>query len=495
MRPRRRPPRAHRRDRPPAIRDLPGRHGRRPGVARGRSSTCADTIRSGRPGRRSLDVWQTARRPTSSTTAKVTQPFNPFGGFPMFGDIAKALQGQGPLNWDAARQFALIGATQGQPEHNVDPADRIAYAELARIAGMHVNDVTGGDADAPDPRIITRSQWAAETLEAYRPLFTDMATSLGQQPDSEPEAAADPMMQMMAGLSQMMGPAMMGMSVGSMVGTLSQRVFGLHDLPIPRAKQEVVLVARNDRRVRRRPGRSPSTRCACGCWRTSCPGIGCSRSRTSATRSPTWSAVTSAASGPIRPHSPTQLGGVDPFAGGDDDPMQAIQKAVLRSGGPARRRAVARAARAPTAARRGGRRGGRLHRLGRRRRRPSGVVGGEALRIAEAVRRQRATATPDDIFVEKLLGIRVGEEQVRPAARRSSRASSTGSASPDSPASSRPRAASPPPTRSKPPASTSPESRASPAGRPDTASAVSSAKACGRSRYGARPQSRPDCAI
>ena len=50
------------------------------------------------------------------------------------------------------------------------------------------------------------------------------------------------MMQMMAGISRMMAPAMMGMSVGSMVGQLSQRVFGLHDLPIPREQQEIVLV-------------------------------------------------------------------------------------------------------------------------------------------------------------------------------------------------------------------------------------------------------------
>ena len=41
------------------------------------------------------------------------------------------------------------------------------------------------------------------------------------------------------------------------------------------------------------------------------------------------------------------------------------------------------------------------------------MIGGEALRIAEAVRRQRAETSADDVFVERLLGIRVGEEQVR----------------------------------------------------------------------------------
>ena len=40
------------------------------------------------------------------------------------------------------------------------------------------------------------------------------------------------------------------------------------------------------------------------------------------------------------------------------------------------------------------------------------LVGGDALRIAEAVRRQRIETSASDAFVEQLLGIRVGEEQV-----------------------------------------------------------------------------------
>ena len=35
----------------------------------------------------------------------------------------------------------------------------------------------------------------------------------------------------------MMAPAMLGMAVGSMVGHLAKRVFGLYDLPIPRASR------------------------------------------------------------------------------------------------------------------------------------------------------------------------------------------------------------------------------------------------------------------
>ena len=40
---------------------------------------------------------------------------NPFENLPMFGDLARALAGQGPLNWDAARQFAeMLASPEGR---------------------------------------------------------------------------------------------------------------------------------------------------------------------------------------------------------------------------------------------------------------------------------------------------------------------------------------------------------------------------------------------
>ena len=53
------------------------------------------------------------------------------------------------------------------------------------------------------------------------------------------------MMAMMAGLSKMMAPAMLGMAVGSMVGRLATRAFGTHDLPIPRQPNTVTLLPSN----------------------------------------------------------------------------------------------------------------------------------------------------------------------------------------------------------------------------------------------------------
>jgi putative hydrolase len=335
---------------------------------------------------------------------------NPFAGFPMFGDLARALQGQGPLNWDAARQFAMLGATEGQAEHNVDPSVRMAYVDLARIAGMHVNDVTGEDTAFPEPRIVTRSQWASETLDAYRPLFTDLASSLGQHADDEgsDDLPTDPMMQMMAGISKMMQPAMMGMSVGSMVGALSKRVFGLHDLPIPRGKQEVVLVARTiDDFAAEWAVPLDQMRL----WVLAHELSGYQVFAIDHLREGLASLVRSYAGG-FRP-DPTsladQLGGVDPFE--SSDPMEALQRAfsdpeVLLGAVQSDEQRVLQPRLDAVVAAVVGYTDWVVDAVAVR------VIGGEALRVAEAVRRQRVERTPDDVFVEKLLGIRVGDDQV-----------------------------------------------------------------------------------
>lgn len=334
---------------------------------------------------------------------------DPFSALPMFADIAKALQGQGPLNWDAARQFAMLGATEGTPEHNVDPAVRIAYAQLAQIAGMHVNDVTGSDTVFPEPRIVTRGQWTSETLEAYRPLFTDLATSLGQQPSTD-AGEGDPFVQMFAGLSRMMAPAMMGMSVGSMVGSLAKRVFGLHDLPIPRPKQEVVLIGSTiDEFAAEWEIPVDEMRL----WVLAHELSGYQILAVDHLRLALADLVRAHVGG-FRPDPAAmteKLGTVDIFGDAGGDPNQMLQQLF---GDP---EVLLGAVRSP-------------EQIALQPRLDAAVaavvgytdwvvdavavrvVGGEALRIAEAVRRRRATTSSDDVFVERLLGIRLDDGQV-----------------------------------------------------------------------------------
>ncbi len=344
------------------------------------------------------------------------EPFNPFSAFPMFGDIAKALQGQGPLNWDAARQFALLGASQGHAEPNVDPSVRIAYADLARIAGMHVNDVTNAGLDFPEPRVLTRSQWAGETLDAYRPLFTDLATSLGSSGgvsglfggDGGDDETGDPMFQMLAGLSQMMAPAMLGMAVGSMVGALAQRVFGLHDLPIPRDKSEVVLV---DATIQEFASEWSIPLDQMRLWVVAHELVGYRVFELAHVVADVRNLVRAYAGGfrPAPSAIADKLGGIDVTG---DNPFEAVQQAfgdpevllgAVRS--PEQEALQPRLDAAVAAV--VGYTDWMVDAVAVR------IVGGEALTIAEAVRRHRIESSTDDVFVERLLGIRVGDGQVR----------------------------------------------------------------------------------
>jgi len=176
---------------------------------------------------------------------------NPFSGLPFFGDMAKAMSSQGPLQWDVARQTAMMTALSGNStEANVDPAARVGIERLVPIADLHVRNHTGLDT-APagkDPHVVVvnRSMWAHHTLESYKPLFNELATSLSGSPtiptDALDVSQDDPMMNMMASLNKMMAPAMMGMSVGTTVGQLALKSFGQYDLPLPREPQDQMLI-------------------------------------------------------------------------------------------------------------------------------------------------------------------------------------------------------------------------------------------------------------
>lgn len=171
---------------------------------------------------------------------------SPFGDIPFLGDIARAMSGQGPLNWDIARQFAMMTATDGRPETNVDPSVRFAFGELLRIAEMHIGAITGlptsvsGRSTEVVP--VSPGMWASRTLDAYRPLFTRLATSLGSRPADTDSDPADPAMALFAQFGALLQPMMLGMAVGSMVGHLAKRAFGQYDLPIPRPASHEILV-------------------------------------------------------------------------------------------------------------------------------------------------------------------------------------------------------------------------------------------------------------
>ncbi len=177
---------------------------------------------------------------------------DPLSGVPFFlGDLGRLLRQQGSMGWDAARQVAVSLASGGISEPNVDPADRIRFEELARVADLNVADTTGLSTTTSGSGVkvgaVTKTAWAQDTLEAWKPLFTAMSESLQASPApqvEEPEPAQDPMA-FLRPFMQAMGPVIQSVTAGLMVGNLAQRAFGPYTLPIPRSSDELGVVLAN----------------------------------------------------------------------------------------------------------------------------------------------------------------------------------------------------------------------------------------------------------
>lgn len=336
---------------------------------------------------------------------------NPFANLPLFGEMARALAGQGPLNWDAARQFAALSATAGASEANVDPTVRIHLTELARIVDMHVRDLTGFEGAFPEISPVTRGVWAQRTLEAYRPMFTELATSLGRRPDDTEtaELAGDPMVAMMANLSQLMAPAMMGMAVGSMVGRMATHMFGQYDLPIPRSDNALLVIPAN---IDGFAGEWSQPVDEMRLWVLAQELIAHALFTIPSLREQ-FTALVRRHVGGFRP-DPSAIGerlaSLD--ADGAGDPMQAMQQLL---GDPAlllgavqspEQQALAPQLDAAVAAV-VGYIDYLVDAVAVR------VIGGDALRIAEAVRRRRVETAPEDLFVQRLLGLQLDQQQVQ----------------------------------------------------------------------------------
>jgi putative hydrolase len=161
---------------------------------------------------------------------------NPFGAMPFLNEMMKSLTSQGPLNWDVAKQVAMM--TVGSKSVNVDPAARIAFEQLAPLAYRQVADFLASLSIGSEPSIdyVTPAQWCHWTLDSYRPIFENLAGALSQQSNGSAgiDDTSDAMVTMLHGLMGAMAPMMLGMTVGSMIGMLATRSFGPYDILLPR---------------------------------------------------------------------------------------------------------------------------------------------------------------------------------------------------------------------------------------------------------------------
>ena len=167
------------------------------------------------------------------------------GDMPVIGDLMRALQGAAPGS-SHAREVARAIASGGSSEPNIDPTDRIALEQLVRVAELRVTDATGLQPSRGAPlrvEVVNRIGWSDRTTGDYGELFDALGESIAAGGDPDPDDPADPMTAMLAGLTRMIGPAMLSLTTGAMVGRLAQHALGGYVLPVPRPPGKPMLIA------------------------------------------------------------------------------------------------------------------------------------------------------------------------------------------------------------------------------------------------------------
>ena len=145
-------------------------------------------------------------------------------------ELMKLLNQPGPINWALASQLA--GHLSG-PVEPIDPWLADEYLELARFAQMHVPRATGIPSDpTTDVVLVDRRGWAERNLRSFSYLAEPLAAELDTAPGAGP----------LDSILKPLGPALLGMQMGAMVGMMSEQVLGLFDTGIPTAEAGAIIV-------------------------------------------------------------------------------------------------------------------------------------------------------------------------------------------------------------------------------------------------------------
>jgi putative hydrolase len=157
----------------------------------------------------------------------------PFGDIPLFREIQKLLaSSEGPVNLEIARQVALAIATQGVPDASLDPRAAASFDTAVHACEGPLSGYTRLPLEEPGrSHAMGVAEWVTSTLDGWRWLFHHMADRLaGELGRLGGEAEANPLQ---AALGQV-GPLLMGMQIGTLVGHLAADSLARYDLPVPR---------------------------------------------------------------------------------------------------------------------------------------------------------------------------------------------------------------------------------------------------------------------
>ena len=143
----------------------------------------------------------------------------------LFEQLFRLLQSDGPVNWKLAREVTKSLAGERQA---VEPALSEEYVELANAAEIRIQEASSLPAPSPgDLNPTDQATWAEDNQRTFRILVEPLADKLTGGFGDIPGAGA------MGSMLQPLGPALLGIQAGTMVGFMAHRVLGQFDTGIP----------------------------------------------------------------------------------------------------------------------------------------------------------------------------------------------------------------------------------------------------------------------
>jgi putative hydrolase len=142
----------------------------------------------------------------------------------LFDRLADLFRSPGPVNWRLAREIAESAAGPNEP---IDPWLDEEYRDLAATAVRYVDAASPLDPlSMPSPgRVLDRRSWATASTEGLAYLAEPLAEKL-MGPGPLPE------------MLRALGPALVGLQIGGMVGAMSHRTLGGFDVGLPAGRDE-----------------------------------------------------------------------------------------------------------------------------------------------------------------------------------------------------------------------------------------------------------------
>lgn len=140
----------------------------------------------------------------------------------LFDRLFELFQSPGPVNWKLAHE--VVGSVAGGREA-IEPRLADEYQELGVAAELRaantpgISVVMGGNLHPVD-----RATWAEENEQSFRFLFEPLADRLSTMKGAEGPMAA---------MLQPLGPALLGMQAGTLIGLMSHDALGQFDTGLP----------------------------------------------------------------------------------------------------------------------------------------------------------------------------------------------------------------------------------------------------------------------